>query len=684
MSTISSIPQYTYSLPSREQTPAVFDVSADAWVEWFTATTPRINEFIDAVNNVLPGVAVMAPINVWTDNVLGRLDSFDRQDRLLRFRGYRSFVLHPNGRLYGIPYSASHIMVVDTETKTVSFSDMGCDFTSVSEGWVAAALGGDGKIYAPPYGAGVGILIIDPATGTATRSSMGAVFDGAGLYAGCCTGQDGKIYCPPYMDSKVLVIDPATGTATRSSMGVESMSGVQKWSCIALGVDGKLYCPPEFDSGILIIDPTTNTATRSSMGVGSMSGTGKWKCIAAGADGKIYCPPADAADFLIINPATGTATRSVIGSTPLERYHSAALGVDGKLYCLPSSSSLGKILVVNTVLGVSSYGPTLPAGSYYDLTRAFNGDLYAAPNLNTAGIFSLDFSSISYSFPDVVVGSDGYTYRCRGTGVVGVDPVGASVEDWMLVGQPKYATTEEAAEGSSVGVSIDPAGLTSFFSERIATASQAIEKTTTEKFLTPGVLSSVLPFRHMEVKTSSGSMSWPVGADFVLAVCIGAGGGGGYTSQYVGAAGGSGQLVFGMIPRHVTSTTLYWEVGSRGTPQTSSAPGTAGGHSVAGWSNGHCIRALGGQAAVGRTGGAGGVGSNHQGSGQTWPVFAMSGARGWDAENSSTAVRVFGPGAWSDVLLLGEGGFGQGGNGSAGSGTTGAGFSGSGAVVFVW
>jgi hypothetical protein len=57
----------------------------------------------------------------------------------------------------------------------------------------------------------------------------------------------------------------------------------------------------------------------------------------------------------------------------------------------------------------------------------------------------------SYDFPDVVAGSDGYSYRCVGTDVVGVDPVTDDGSSWVrltTVGTPeKTADTLVARDG---------------------------------------------------------------------------------------------------------------------------------------------------------------------------------------------------------------------------------------------
>src|SRR5690606_29493936 len=99
----------------------------------------------------------------------------------------------------------------------------------------------------------------------------------------------------------ILIIDPFTGTAQRTTMGA-SLSDNSKWMSIALGPDGKLYCAPYTATDILIIDPANGTAQRTNMGV-DLSGTSKWSGIALGPDGKLYCAPHNATDILVISDA---------------------------------------------------------------------------------------------------------------------------------------------------------------------------------------------------------------------------------------------------------------------------------------------------------------------------------------------------------------------------------------------
>ena len=101
---------------------------------------------------------------------------------------------------------------------------------------VRSSLGNDGKIYCTPAGA-TDILIIDPSTGTATRSNMGANLSD-GKWQGSSLGTDGKIYGVPYYATDILIIDPSTGTATEVLWGTD-LSGDTKWYGSSLVMMGR-------------------------------------------------------------------------------------------------------------------------------------------------------------------------------------------------------------------------------------------------------------------------------------------------------------------------------------------------------------------------------------------------------------------------------------------------------------
>jgi hypothetical protein len=179
---------------------------------------------------------------------------------------------------------------------TATRSTMGATLTGTDK-WVSGALGPDGKIYGIPWSS-TDILIIDPVAGTATRSTMGATLTGTFKWISGTLGPYGKIYGVPDNATDILIIDPVVGTATRSTMGA-TLTGESKWLSSTLGPDGKIYGIPWSSTDILIIDPLIDTATLSTMGA-DLTGVEKWIGAVLGPDNKIYGIPDTATDILII------------------------------------------------------------------------------------------------------------------------------------------------------------------------------------------------------------------------------------------------------------------------------------------------------------------------------------------------------------------------------------------------
>lgn len=140
---------------------------------------------------------------------------------------------------------------------------------------------------------------------TATMSKMGATIVGGSdkqNWNGFVLGDDGKLYgIPYYKANNILIINPATGTATNSAMGASlSDTTVLRWVSGAKADNGKIYCAPLSATDILTIDPSTGTATRSTMGASIDSMSSKWCGGASDMNGNVYFAPSNANDILII------------------------------------------------------------------------------------------------------------------------------------------------------------------------------------------------------------------------------------------------------------------------------------------------------------------------------------------------------------------------------------------------
>jgi hypothetical protein len=318
-------------------------------------------------------------------------------------------VLGPDGKIYGVPYSSTDILIIDPVTDTATRSAMGANLSGLAK-WIGSALGPNGKIYCIPDTA-TDILIIDPSTGTATRSTMGADFSGTIRWRGACLGSDGNIYGIPSDATDILIINPIAGTATRSNLGAD-LSGSLKWGGTTLGPDGKIYGIPYNATDVLIIDPIAGTATRSNLGA-DLSGVNKWGSGTLGPDGKIYCIPRDATDILIIDPITGTATRSNMGAdlSGSLKWSGGVLGADGKIYGIPYNSTTTLIIdpiagtATRSTLGVSISG----SNTYGNGILSPAGKIYCIPFIATNNLVISNSHNLTY--PESIVKS-AYLNRC--------------------------------------------------------------------------------------------------------------------------------------------------------------------------------------------------------------------------------------------------------------------------------
>ena len=301
-------------------------------------------------------------------------------------QSYMGGVLGPDGRIYAVPANAASILIINPASGTASLSAMGASLSGSSK-FNGGLLGPNGKIYCIPSAA-TDILIIDPLMSSATRSTMGlSLTSTSNKWFGGSVGLDGKLYCVPFESTQILIIDPSAGTASLNAMGA-TLTGAAKWIGAVLANNGKIYCIPHDATDILIIDTTTGTATRSTMGA-SLSGSSKWCGGVLGSDGKIYGIPYNATDILIIDPVAGTATRSAMGATlsGSNKWECGAFAPNGKIYGLPRNAS--DILVIDPVAGTatrSTLGASLSGSDkWYGGVLGRDGKIYTVPGSTGSG-----------------------------------------------------------------------------------------------------------------------------------------------------------------------------------------------------------------------------------------------------------------------------------------------------------
>lgn len=198
------------------------------------------------------------------------------------------------------------------------------------ESWADTVEGADGKLYGIPSSA-EHVLVIDPVAQSAVRNDFGVVMNVfANQWSGGVLAANGKIYCSPSRESEVLVIDTNLGTATRTDFGISMGSADNKWGPPILASNGKIYCAPFYDDRLLVINPATETAYTLEIGA---PGQPKWFYLAEAPSGNIVSPPhINFPTFFRVVPSTDAADVPTFGLTSPTFLKGAARGPDGRIY----------------------------------------------------------------------------------------------------------------------------------------------------------------------------------------------------------------------------------------------------------------------------------------------------------------------------------------------------------------
>ena len=200
------------------------------------------------------------------------------------------------------------MLIIDPTTNSIDTTAMSGLTTPAFAKWAEGVLADNGKIYGIPYYAAT-VLIIDPVTDSYSASAAplpapgGA--DGAKWIGGVLAG-NGKIYGIPAYSTSVLIFDPMTNTADTTT--ITGLPGDFKWLGGVLVGNGKIVGIPGSASTLLIINTTTNT-TDTATAVGP-SGS-KWLGgVLAGSNGnkRLFGIPHGARSVLIVEPFCSRVT----------------------------------------------------------------------------------------------------------------------------------------------------------------------------------------------------------------------------------------------------------------------------------------------------------------------------------------------------------------------------------------
>lgn len=295
-------------------------------------------------------------------------------------------------------------------------------------------------------------------------------------------------------------------------------------------------------------------------------------------------------------------------------------------YDLPARTQLEETFNVNAENWVSWF-TSEAAPAINDAIGVINGLLPGIIVYEPVGAWG---ALTTYTYLDVVVGSDGYTYRSIAAGEnFGNDPVTDGGTHWVLVGQPVMASLADILAGTSSAKSISPSGLASY---------NAL-------------------FHNRIYVVTSGVFEPEQGIEWYFVEIIGGGGGGGRTtSAPCGGGGGQGAKVSAWI-KIPQGYRLVYSVGAGGAKaNTGSVIATEGGdttvslQNAAGTTTYLYISADGGRGGVGDGSGPGGfdpIAATIVNNGYVGFIRGLVGEPGYVGQNGTTSRQGAGGGGHS-------------------------------------
>jgi DNA-binding beta-propeller fold protein YncE len=335
----------------------------------------------------------------WEDTQNAMVDLFDSK-RATGGSNYSTFgtvaagsikwmggVLATNNCIYGIPYSSSAVLKIDTSDDTVG------TFGSVSPtaGWWGGVLAPNGHIYCIPYNS-TAVLKINTANDTVT--TFGSL-SGTSKWAGGVVAQDGNIYGIPFSSTSVLKINTANDTVTTFG----SLSGATKWVGGVLTPSGNICGVMYSSTSSLDIDTGNDAAATFTP---TDAAALKWRGGVLGADGAVYGMPSsrNLVCRVDLDARTLSYTTKVFGAATY-KWSGGCIAPDGKIHAAPHYRNYRLVVNPSTEVGEEAFTTFSNATNflYAGLVLAPNGHMYGIPSdATTVYKLSTSFGAISANF----------------------------------------------------------------------------------------------------------------------------------------------------------------------------------------------------------------------------------------------------------------------------------------------
>ena len=372
----------TYLAPLRSE-------PGDRQVQYNLTTKEIVQSSLDTIDSDLTVNGTLTSWkNLFTPNTIPT-QTFDLFGFLVSGNNYWSdFVSAPNGKVYGIPFGTTWVLVIDPVTNTTSGILVEGIKTQPGLLWLGGVLAPNGKIYGIPRDA-TQILVIDPVNNTATLDPTN-VGSGTQKWSGGTLGADGKIYGIPTGASSILIFDPITGTVDSTSIGGLGTS-LAKWNGASLGSNGKIYGMPSNNGSLLILDPSSPISAIPNVlpaNVSYNNTTRTLTCTSAGVDFRVSLAVGD--NLLIVTSVVLTFTTGYVQHI-VDANNVILVTALGANISAGQVSSLQKTRKAD-ITTINASTATVTSGRYGWSVSAPNGKIYATP-YNAPNVLIVDPNS---------------------------------------------------------------------------------------------------------------------------------------------------------------------------------------------------------------------------------------------------------------------------------------------------
>jgi streptogramin lyase len=271
--------------------------------------------------------------------------------------------LWTDGKIYFCPFDSNSILVLDPQTKDISFIALSSSTYNLRN--TGFCLAPNGKFYSTAAFEGSKIFVFDPSSQETTTLAPSA--DG---YIGQNLGVDGHIYFIPYKDNKVQELNPTTGEVSYFGFVSDGYYGG------VLAHNDKIYSFPRLGNShkVLEID-TVNKSVRFLGDTGGQLFAG----VCLSLNENIYGISFNGSQIWEFNPSTEEMN---FISQHSGIYIGATLAYNGNIIFIPSGNSEGILEFDPITKNVKSSSPLPDSGNYDWYSSTISPDtsnLYQAP-----------------------------------------------------------------------------------------------------------------------------------------------------------------------------------------------------------------------------------------------------------------------------------------------------------------